>query len=255
MSTPTVDLHCHLDLYPDPAGAARRCAESGAYILSVTTTPKAWRGTVALAKGHDRIRTALGLHPQLAHERIGELPLFEALLPETRYVGEIGLDGSPECKPHWREQISVLDHVLAASARAGGRILSIHSRRAATEVLNVLDRHPDAGVPVLHWFSGSKSELQRAIAMGCWFSVGPAMVTGKCGRDLLAAMPRDRVLTETDGPFATVGGKPLGPGEVGPACEALGACWGIRAEAAAAEVLSAFRRLVLSAVGGSAPTA
>ncbi|KAA1053136.1 Qat anti-phage system TatD family nuclease QatD [Azospirillum argentinense] len=252
MSTPTVDLHCHLDLYPDPIGAARRCAESGAYILSVTTTPKAWRGTAALAKGHDRIRTALGLHPQLAHERIGELPLFEALLPETRYVGEVGLDGSPECKPYWREQVSVFDHVLAASARAGGRILSIHSRRAATEVLDVLARHPDAGIPVLHWFSGTKAELQRAVAMGCWFSVGPAMVTGKRGRDLLAAMPRDRVLTETDGPFAAIGGKPLSPGEVAPACEALGACWDISADEAATAVLGNLRRLASSAVGGPA---
>jgi TatD DNase family protein len=250
VSTPVVDLHCHLDLYPDPVGAARRCAESGAYILSVTTTPKAWRGTAALAKGHDRIRTALGLHPQLAHERIGELPLFDALLPETRYVGEVGLDGGPECKPHWREQVRVLDHVLATSARAGGRILSIHSRRAATEVLDAIARYPDAGVPVLHWFSGTKTELQRAVAMGCWFSVGPAMVTGKRGRDLLAAMPRDRVLTETDGPFAAIGGRPLSPGEVTPACEALAACWGISVDEATAMALTAFRNLVSSSVGG-----
>ena len=43
--------------------------------------------------------------------------------------------------------------------------------------MDVLARHSDAGVPVLHWFSGTKAELQRAVAMGCWFSVGPAMVT------------------------------------------------------------------------------
>lgn len=250
MSVPAVDLHCHLDLYPDPVDAARRCGASGAYVLSVTTTPKAWRGTAALAKGHDRIRTALGLHPQIAHERIGELPLFDALLPETRYVGEIGLDGSPECKPHWREQAHVFDHVLAASARAGGRILSLHSRRAATEVLDALAQHPDAGVPVLHWFSGTKSELQRAVAMGCWFSVGPAMVMGKRGRDLLAAMPQDRVLTETDGPFAAIDGRPLAPGEVAPACKALATCWSVGVDEAAATILGAFRRLASSPVGG-----
>lgn len=255
MSIPIVDLHCHLDLYPDPVGAARRCSASGAYILSVTTTPKAWRGTVKLARGHDRIRTALGLHPQIAHERIGELALFDALLPETRYVGEVGLDGSSECKPHWREQVRVFDYVLASATQAGGRIITIHSRRAATEVLDTLARHPDAGIPVLHWFSGTKAELQRAIAMGCWFSVGPAMVLGKRGRDLLTAMPRDRVLTETDGPFATVGGKPLGPGEVAPAREALAACWGIGIDEAAAAVLAAFRRLALSSVGGPPATA
>ena len=163
MTAPAVDLHCHLDLYPDAALAAKKCGESGAYVLSVTTTPKAWRGTVRLAQGHDRIRTALGLHPQIAHERIGELALFDALLPETRYVGEVGLDGSPECKPHWREQVRVFDHVLASAAQAGGRIITIHSRRAATDVLDALARPPDAGVPILHWFSGTKAELLRAI--------------------------------------------------------------------------------------------
>jgi TatD DNase family protein len=250
VSASAVDFHCHLDLYPSPTDTARRCAESGAYVLSVTTTPKAWRVTAALAKRFDRIHTALGLHPQIAHERMGELPLFDALLYETRFVGEIGLDGSPECRPHWREQVRVFDHVLAASARAGGRILSIHSRRAATEVLDVLDCHSDAGVPVLHWFSGTKRELQRAVAMGCWFSVGPAMVAGKHGHDLAASMPRDRVLTETDGPFAAIGGKPLGPGDVAPARNALAACWGIGPDEASASVLGALHRLLASPVGG-----
>lgn len=255
MNAPLVDLHCHLDLYPDPVRVVRRCAEAGAYVLSVTTTPKAWRGTVALAKGSTRIRTALGLHPQLAHERIGELPLFEALLPETRYVGETGLDGGPESKPHWREQIRAFDQILSASAKAGGRILSLHSRRAATEVLDALARHPDAGIPVLHWFSGTRAELQRATEMGCWFSVGPAMLAGKRGRDLLAAMPRDRVLTETDGPFGMVDDKPLQPAEVSAACVVLAECWRIPFDEAASSVVVSFRNLVSSPIGGPSEAA
>lgn len=250
MTIPTVDLHCHLDLYPDPKLEAEKCASSGAYILSVTTTPKAWRGTVALASGYDRIRTALGLHPEIAHERIGELALFDALLPETRYVGEVGLDGSPRCRPHWREQMRVFDHVLTSVTKAGGRIITIHSRRAGTEVLDALARHPDAGIPVLHWFSGTKTELLRAIDLGCWFSVGPAMLLGTRGRDLVSAMPPDRVLTETDGPFATASGRPLAPGEVGPAQAALGTCWNVDTIEAASIVLATFRRLAGSAIGG-----
>ncbi|MEQ8516372.1 MAG: Qat anti-phage system TatD family nuclease QatD, partial [Chromatocurvus sp.] len=248
MTVPAVDFHCHLDLYPDPVGAAARCRAAGAYVLSVTTTPKAWRGTVKLTRGYDRVRTALGLHPQIVHERIGELSLFDALLPETRYVGEVGLDGSPEYKPHWREQLHAFNHVLASASRAGGRIITIHSRRSATDVLDTLARHPDAGVPVLHWFSGTKAELLRAVDMGCWFSVGPAMVLGKRGRELVAAMPRERVLTETDGPFAAIGKQPLEPGEVGRAQEALAACWNVDADEAAATVLVTFRALVATAV-------
>ena len=205
-----VDLHCHLDLYADPVKAVADCRGKRAYVLSVTTTPKAWRGTLALAKGAARVRTSLGFHPQIAHERIGELPLFEGLLPETRYVGEVGLDGSPESKPHWKEQARVFNRVLELASKAGGRILTIHSRRSASEVLDALERHPAAGVAVLHWFSGSKAELERAVAMGCWFSVGPAMVRSQRGRDLISNMPRDRLLTETDGPFGTLEQRPIG---------------------------------------------
>jgi len=85
-----IDMHCHLDLYPDPYAMAKKCEEKGLYALSVTTTPKAWNGTLNLTEGNDRIKTALGLHPQLAHQRIQELELFDSLLPQAKYVGEIG---------------------------------------------------------------------------------------------------------------------------------------------------------------------
>ena len=83
-----IDLHAHLDLYPDPAATTKECVERKLFVLSVTTTPSAWPGTAALAKDAARIRTAIGLHPQIAQERQGELALFEELLPRSRYVGE-----------------------------------------------------------------------------------------------------------------------------------------------------------------------
>lgn len=221
-----IDLHCHLDLYADPAQVVARCRERRIYVLSVTTTPKAWRGTSALTKDCPRIRTALGLHPQLAHERIGELPLFEALLPEAKYVGEIGLDGAPEYQAHRKQQLLVLDRILLATARAGGRVMSIHSRRAVDEVLDALSRHPDAGIPVLHWFSGTKAQLERAISMGCWFSVGPAMLQGKRGRDLALSMPPKRVLPETDGPFGMQDKRPLEPADAHMVVKDLAKLWG-----------------------------
>lgn len=74
-----IDFHCHLDLYPNPAKIIAEADAAGIYVLSVTTTPKAWRETARLAKGMKRIRTAVGLHPQIAHERLQELALFEEL--------------------------------------------------------------------------------------------------------------------------------------------------------------------------------
>jgi TatD DNase family protein len=209
-----IDFHCHLDLYPDPEAVVKDCVSRGLYVLSVTTTPTAWEGSSALVAGASRIRIALGLHPHLAHERKSELALFDTLISKTRYVGEVGLDGSPEFRTHWNEQVAVFEHVLSACRSAGGRIITIHSRRAAGAVLDRLEAIPGAGVPVLHWYSGGYGDLSRAIKLGCWFSVGPAMLRGAKGQALVARMPPDRVLTETDGPFAVIDGRSALPWDV-----------------------------------------
>ncbi|MER9235863.1 TatD family hydrolase [Mesorhizobium sp. M0622] len=207
--------------------AAEDANRAGVYVLSVTTTPKAWRKTAALAKGKPRIRTALGLHPELAGDRIGELALFEALATETRYFGEIGLDGSPQFKPTQDLQLRAFEFILRTASTMGGKILSIHSRRAAGDVLDVLARFPSSGTPILHWFSGNSKELQRAIGQGCWFSVGPAMLRTRNGRTIAQALPRNRVLTETDGPFAMDRSRPLQPVDAWMAVEELGRVWNL----------------------------
>lgn len=242
-----IDFHCHLDLFPDPESIAQRCEREGIYVLSVTTTPKAWQGTKKLERA--RIRTALGLHPQLAHHRKSELALFDHLLGETRYVGEIGLDGAPEFKSHWDDQLHVFRHILAACQKAGGKIISIHSRRASRAVLDEVEAYPDAGAPVLHWFSGSQRELDRAISLGCWFSVGPAMLQSAKGRALAAHMPRERVLTETDGPFAQLSDRALLPWDSDMAARELAALWHATDRETASQLNSNLRRLVSGACG------
>ncbi|MCU7875157.1 MAG: TatD family hydrolase [Candidatus Thiodiazotropha sp. (ex Lucinoma borealis)] len=217
-------MHCHLDLYPDPFDVAKLCDEKGLYVLSVTTTPKAWDGTKKLATGYKRIQTALGLHPQLAHQRSDELELFDHLLPDAKYVGEIGLDGGKGYKEHWEVQLKVFRHILKQVNHSGGRIMTIHSRASAGQTLDELEGVE--GVPVLHWFTGTKSELKRALSMGCWFSIGPAMSETKRGKELVSIIPKDRVLIETDGPFAKLKGLPLMPWEADQASHSLSKIWG-----------------------------
>lgn len=239
-----IDAHCHLDLFSSPQEMARACATRATFVLSVTTTPSAWHGTVALEREAPSIATALGLHPQLAHERARELPLFERLLPETRFVGEIGLDGSPESRPHWQVQASAFARILGACSNEGGRILSIHSRRAATAVLDHLTDHPGAGTPILHWFSGTTRELSRAIDLGCWFSVGPSMLVSTKGRDLAARMPRERVLTESDGPFAQVDRRAALPWDAELAEAMLSVAWDMSPTAVSDQLRSNLNRLL-----------
>jgi TatD DNase family protein len=246
-----IDFHCHLDLFNDPKKLAADCEKAGIYVLSVTTTPKAWPKTAALAKGTRYIRTALGLHPELAHERFNEVSLFEHLLDETRYVGEIGLDGSPAHRAHAEVQLRVFERILSLAQDRGGRIYTIHSRGAADAVLASLQRHRCGSTAVLHWFSGSKSELKSAISLDCWFSVGPAMLRSEKGKALAAQMPRERILTETDGPFARNGKRPLTPADARLAATELAALWSVSEDEAAAQIKYNLKEL-LARVPGTA---
>jgi len=238
-----IDLHCHLDLYPDPSAVAARCAELGLYVLSVTTVPSAFEGTVALAPAGARIRTALGLHPELAATRVSELPVFERLLPRTRYVGEIGLDGSREHRSTLDTQRAVFREVLRLCARAGGKVLSIHSRGATSAVLDALESEPTAGTPVLHWYVGNAKQVTRAAEMGCWFSVGPTMLASARGMAGAAAMPHDRVLPESDGPFAVLEGRPAYPWDAWSIVPRLAELWGDTHEGAARTLRKNLKRL------------
>ena len=238
----TVDMHCHLDLYSDPHQVAAKCREKGTYVLSVTTTPKAWPGTSYLAANSDRIRTALGLHPQLAHERHSELELFDELLPNVKYVGEIGLDGGKGFKEHWAIQLKVFRHALASVNRAGGRIMSIHSRASAGSVLEELKNM--SGAPILHWFSGTRTQLKQAISMGCWFSSGPAMLSSKKGAELVSMIPKNRLLTETDGPFGKYQRKLLYPWEAEIAVKQLSELWSVPKSEVEHQITNNFTELV-----------
>jgi TatD DNase family protein len=91
-----VDFHCHLDLYPDHIALIDECDREEIATLTVTTTPKAWGKNRSWAKHAKHVRVALGLHPQVVADRADEVTLFERLLCEARYVGEVGLDAGPK---------------------------------------------------------------------------------------------------------------------------------------------------------------
>lgn len=245
-----IDFHCHLDLYQSPLAVADESQRRGVGLLSVTTTPSAWSGTARLAKGRSAIRTAIGLHPQLAGQRKHELGLFDRYLASTLFIGEVGLDGSPECRSFWDDQLEVFDHVLHACSSGDEKVISIHSRRAPKDVLDQLDRYDRIKTPILHWFLGSRSQLERAVRRECWFSVGPAMLAGAKGRDLVAAMPSDKVLLETDGPFAQVRRQGLNPWDITAALEPIAELWGVT-EHEARRQIEANERALLAPVANA----
>lgn len=247
----TIDFHCHLDLYPDPRAVAEEANARKAAVLSVTTTPSAFRGTSALADELPFIRTALGLHPELAAEREHELPLFDELLGVTHFVGEVGLDGHSRFASSRAAQERVFDHVLKKCAHAGGRVISIHSRQAVARVIQSIARAGPIGAPVLHWFTGSLRHADAALEAGCWFSVGAAMLRSERGRLLVAHLPVDRVVTETDGPFTRIGDEVAHPWHAQEAALELGRLWQQSPDDATAQLRANLSALLVSVELGS----
>lgn len=222
-----MDFHCHLDLYPGAREVYREATQRNEFTWLVTTSPKAFAATSRALPASPSVLISPGLHPEIAHERAAELDLLLEQMASVTAVGEVGLDGSPRFKLYYEVQRRIFRAVIARSAELGGRTLSIHSRRAARDVLAELDAHPNFGTAVLHWFSGSKAELKAALDRGCWFSIGPAMFDSVSGRTLAATMPHDRVVPESDGPFAKVGGKPVMPWSALETAQCLSEVWNL----------------------------
>lgn len=250
MSTPAlIDFHCHLDLYPDHAGAIAECERDRVFTLTVTTTPKAWARNHELTRSTKYVRAALGLHPQLVAQRAHEIDLWEELLPHTRYVGEVGLDAGPRFYRSFETQKEIFERVLIACSRAGDKILTIHSVRAAKTVLDMLEKHLPAhrGTAVMHWFTGSASEARRAADLGCYFSINHEMLANARHAELIQSLPIERLLTETDGPFTNLGGRPAHPRDVRKTVTQLAELLGRPQDAVAAQILHNLKRILTSA--------
>lgn len=231
-----MDLHTHLDLYPDAIRLAHKVNVTNSFTLCVTTSPRAWKATSVVFSSHSNIHVAIGLHPEIVSSKFKEMDILLQNISATRYVGEVGLDGSPQYDTSRVMQKKVFENVLLEVSRTGGKILSIHSRRAVSAVLSSLRTYPNAGIPILHWFSGSLAELREAVNIGCYFSVNTLMATSAKGARLISSMPRNRVLPESDGPFAIQNGSPLSPVGSNDVAQKLSTIWRIPKE----EVLLGF---------------
>jgi TatD DNase family protein len=212
--TSLVDLHCHLDLYPDFEKLVEECESEKIYTLAVTTTPRAWPRNFELTKDKKYVRAALGLHPQLVAQHANELELWDKFFSQAKYIGEIGLDAGPAFYKSLPSQEIIFEHIIKRCASEGKRILTIHSVRTAQKIIDVLEKYgvcKNNGV-VLHWFGGTNAQVRKAAQLGCYFSVNSQMFTK--GDKLITSIPRNRILTETDGPFTKLGENPQKPANV-----------------------------------------
>jgi len=250
MSTnePLVDAHCHIDLFERPAEIVAAAERDRVYTIAVTNAPSVFEHTQNLVRGSRYVRAALGLHPELVATHAKELSRFLSYISRTRYIGEVGLDYVTSDQENRASQRKVFGSILGLCAEAGSKVLTIHSRRAAKDVIAAIgESFP--GKAIMHWFTGTRKELEKAIRVGLYFSVNPAMASSERGKLLVAAMPPERVLTETDGPFVQIQNRRATPADVKAVLPILASMWQIDVPTVQARLIANFRRLLEDASG------
>lgn len=206
-----VDAHCHIDLYPDPISIIRSCERKGIYTLGMTNLPSHFEQGFPHVRQCKYVRLALGLHPLHALKHPLEFELFTKCLQMTTYVGEVGLDFSQEGRSTKEKQLESFQFVL--QQLDDRKILSLHSRGAEDEVLSMLSGHRIKNA-IFHWFTGTDSQAGNIAKAGYYFSINPAMIRSARGQAVIKDIPRDRLLTESDGPFINIQGRIIEPGDV-----------------------------------------
>lgn len=203
-----VDMHCHLDFADDACAIAREAQRYGIGFFSGTVTPEGYERASMLLSGCKNVRVGLGFHPWwitkaslVASKKEGSsLEHFISLAGQTSYINEIGLDFSSRFSETKEAQVKALKAILTCVRE--GAVLSLHSVKATDVVLDLLEGAElfSSNSCIFHWFSGSNSELRRAIKLGCYFSVGERFLSSKRGREYLKVIPVNQLLLETDLP-------------------------------------------------------
>ena len=243
-----VDTHCHLDLYPDPAKTLDEAPET--VVVVATELPSRYRLQAIRFRGDKRVRVALGLHPlRAATASALEVGQFVRQLANTEYVGEVGLDFSLHGKNTKAAQLRVFDRLLAQPALRY-KVVTVHSRGSEAVVI---ERLRSASVTaILHWYTGPLGLIEEALAAGLYFSINPAMLRTEKGRKVIAAVPRHRALTESDGPFAKSHGRPAGPADMRLLVSELAGVWRSDPESARRQLYDNLANLY-AATAGKAP--
>ena len=204
------DAHVHANLMDSPLNVTRSSSEAELGLFTCGVTPHDYL-ELAPQLTQANIRVGLGAHPwYISDGRVTQkdIELLLELMGETSYIGEVGLDFSSRyCIDGLQElQVKTFTKICARAAelsRSGQpQVLSMHTVRSVNAVLDILEQTgaAQACIPIIHWFSGSSDELQRAIKLGCWFSVGEMSLKTKRGREYARVYPKDKLFTETDLP-------------------------------------------------------
>lgn len=194
-----IDTHCHYDMMDSPEYYIKKVEKTGNIVIGMTNLPSHFDMGFEYIREYKKVRLALGFHPQLADEHKDELSLFTKYMGRTSYIGEIGLDFSPDYISTRNAQLFCLKYILE-ELQGKNKIISVHSRRAEKELFSLLLDYNIRNV-IFHWYSGPLSLIPEIISEGYYFSINEAMTLSISGKKIIERIPADRILTESDAPF------------------------------------------------------
>ncbi|MDX1694060.1 MAG: TatD family hydrolase [Ketobacteraceae bacterium] len=206
-----VDSHCHLNkldlsLHDNQLDNAVNSARDRGVdtILCIGIDLETMDEVIEVAERYPRVFATVGTHPLYQESRE---PTVEALLDYARHpkvvgIGETGLDYY-YCKQDndWQMRRFGI-HVEAA--RETGLPLIIHTRDAREATIECLKTHGEGKVNgVLHCFTESLAMAEQAVELGFYISISGIVTfrSAKELREVVAALPLERLLIETDAPW------------------------------------------------------
>lgn len=205
------DSHAHLDhvkFHGDREALIQQAEEEGVnLILNPGSDLASSKDALTLAKAHDPIYAAVGVHPHEAKEvdsrTFKELEEL-AKHPKVVAIGEIGLDYHYDFSPRDTQRLVFERQILLAKKLS--LPIVIHCREAHGDTYELLAEHyPTDQGGVMHSFSGSAEMAWRYIKLGLYLSIsGP--VTFKNARktvEVVKEIPLEHLLIETDCPYLT----------------------------------------------------
>ena len=172
------------------------CIKACCVSMDYTSSKK----TLELGKKSDFILPFIGMHPEKAQNDTESIfKLIDENNGKISGIGEIGLDSTyTNSDEEFQKQEEVFKTQLSYAEKFG-KPVSIHSRKTLDQILEILPSYKIPSV-LLHWFDGSKKQLQKAMDLQCYVSFGPVMVYSQDKQVLLSKANKDRILVETDGP-------------------------------------------------------
>ena len=205
-----IDTHCHLNdetLYKDLDGVISRAQKVGVEKMVVIGWDKASSElAIKLAEQYDFIYAVIGFHPENIFDINDEI-LYETLNlythPKVVGIGEVGLDYHWTKEPEKRELQKAYFVKQIEFANKVGLPISIHSREAFNDTLEILKEHKPLHGGVMHCYSGSVESIDELINLNLYIGLdGPVTFTNsKTPKEVAAEVPLERLVVETDCPY------------------------------------------------------